>query len=157
MTTSSPFALPAYQELPTMGLYLNQVVTYLQDCCAPFGNVKVTQSMISNYVKHHLIDSPQNKLYQRDQIAQLLFIVIAKNVVEQKNLQRALQIQEETYPTAVAYDYFVKELDNALSYVFGYHKNLQQIGSEHTKQKRLLRNLILAFAYQAYLAHFFNN
>ena len=40
-------------------------------------------------------------------------------------------------------------------YVFGYQKNLKEIGQENTKQKQMLRNLIMAFAYQEYLEYFF--
>lgn len=149
------FALPQYHEIPDMGLYLKQVVTYIQQCVAPFKNVKVTSSMISNYVKHQLVAKPQHKLYRRDQIAQLLFIVIAKHVLEQRYLKQAIHIQEDSYSTEVAYNYFVQELNNVTRYVFGYQKDLKEIGQENTKQKQMLRNLIMAFAYQEYLEYFF--
>lgn len=149
------FRLPAYQELPEMGLYLKQVVTYLQTCLAPFDNVKVTSSMVSNYVKHRLVKRPDHKLYSREQIAQLLFIVIAKNVLDQDNLRKAIQIQEETYSTEVAYNYFAAELANVVAYVFGNQKGLKEVGHDHTKQKTMLRNVIMAFAYRAYLYNYF--
>lgn len=149
------FQLPQYRDIPGMGLYLKQVVTYLQQCVAPFENVKVTSSMVSNYVKHHLVARPQKKLYDRDQIAQLLFIIIAKNVLDQRNLRRAINIQEDTYSIEVAYNYFVQELANVTRYVFGDQKELKQVGRDHTKQKQMLRNLIMAFAYRQYLDYFF--
>ena len=153
--SNQQFDLPPYHELPTMGLYLKQVVTYLQQCVAPFESVKVTSSMISNYVKHRLISRPQKKLYGREQIAQLLFIMIAKNVLEQADLRKAIQIQEETYSTEVAYNYFVQELSNVSRYVFGQQTILEHVGQEHTKQKQMLRNVIMAFAYREYLYQFF--
>ena len=149
------FTLPPYQELPDMGLYLNQVVTYLQKCVAPFPSVKVTSSMVSNYVKHQLVTRPQKKLYRREQIAQLLFIVVAKNVLEQSNLYKAIQIQRESYQTRVAYNYFAEELGNVSRYVFGQQDQLERLGHEQTKQKQMLRNVIMAFAYWEYLYQFF--
>ena len=149
------FNLPPYQELPDMGLYLNQVVTYLQKCVAPFPSVKVTSSMVSNYVKHQLVTRPQKKLYRREQIAQLLFIVVAKNVLEQSNLYKAIQIQRESYQTRVAYNYFAEELGNVSRYVFGQQDQLERLGHEQTKQKQMLRNVIMAFAYWEYLYQFF--
>lgn len=149
------FKLPQYHDLPDMGLYLKQTVAYLQECVAPFENVKVTSSMVSNYVKHQLVTRPQKKLYRREQIAQLLFIVIAKNVLEQNNLRQAIHIQENTYNLAVAYNYFVQELANVMRYVFGYQKELKQVGQDHTTQKQMLRNVIMAFAYREYLYYFF--
>ena len=150
------FNLPRYQELPAMGLYLNQVVTYLQECVAPFASVKVTSSMVSNYVKHQLVTRPQKKLSRREQIAQLLFVVVAKNVMEQSNLYKAIQIQRESYQTSVAYDYFVEELGNVSRYVFGLQSRLERVGHEQTKQKQMLRNVIMAFAYREYLYQFFD-
>ena len=154
-TSNQQFDLPPYQELPAMGLYLKQVVTYLQQCVAPFESVKVTSSMVSNYVKHRLISRPQKKLYGREQIAQLLFIIIAKNVLEQADLRKAIQIQEETYSTEVAYNYFVQELGNVSRYVFGQQSTLEHVGQDHTKLKQMLRNVIMAFAYREYLYQFF--
>ena len=69
---------PSYQEIPAMGLYLKQVVNYINQCLTPLGNIKITSSMVSNYVKHDLIASPEGRLYGREQIATLLFITIAK-------------------------------------------------------------------------------
>lgn len=153
--TSTSFALPRYDQIPTVGLYLKQVTTYLRQVVTPFANVKVTSSMVSNYVKHHLIDRPQHKLYSREQIAQLLFIVIAKNVLDQAELRTAIQIQMRTYDIEVAYNYFVAELQNVTEYVFGQRATLKKVGQDHTHQKEMLRNIIMAFAYQAYLHDYF--
>lgn len=154
---TSSFALPTYTELPSMGLYLKQVTSYINQAVAPFKNVRVTSSMISNYVKHHLITHPHKRLYSREQIAQLFFIVVAKNVLDQDELRAAIQIQMHTYDVAVAYNYFAAELQNVTEYVFGVRKDLAQVGKDHTQQKQMLRNIIMAFAYQAYLHNYFQS
>ncbi|MBP2057548.1 DNA-binding transcriptional MerR regulator [Lactobacillus colini] len=151
----SKFKLPKFSEIPDMGLYLNQVVAYLNNCLSPLGNIKITSSMVSNYVKHKLIAPPAKRLYSREQIAELLFIAVAKNVMEQDDLRRAIKIQKSTYPVDIAYNYFALELQNALLHVFGFQEQLQQIGHDRTKQKEMLRNLILSFAYREYLYQFF--
>ena len=87
---------PSYQEIPAMGLYLKQVANYINQCLAPLGNIKITSSMVSNYVKHDLIASPEGRLYSREQIATLLFITIAKNVMDQEDLRKAIAIQQKT-------------------------------------------------------------
>ena len=38
--------LPRYQELPQMGLYLEQTATYINEALAPLENVHLTSSMI---------------------------------------------------------------------------------------------------------------
>lgn len=151
------FNLPKFSQIPNIGLYLAQVVEYLNNCLRTFGNIKITNSMVSNYVKHKLISPPTNRLYSREQIAELLFIAIAKNVMEQDDLKKALKIQKETYSTEIAYDYFVLELKNALLYVFRFQNQLQHIGNDNTKQKEMLHNLIMSFAYREYLYKFFRD
>ena len=111
--------------------------------------------MISNYVKHDLIASPEGRLYKRDQIATLIFIAIAKNVMDQEDLQKAITIQQKTYSTEVAYNYFAAELKNVLLYVFNQNNKLQKIGHDNTDQKQMLRNVIMAFAYRESLYQFF--
>lgn len=69
---------PSYQEIPAMGLYLKQVVNYINQCLAPLGNIKITSSMVSNYVKHDLIASPEGRLYSREQITTLLLSPLPK-------------------------------------------------------------------------------
>ncbi|NRO83351.1 DUF1836 domain-containing protein [Lactobacillus helveticus] len=149
------FKFPSYQEIPAMGLYLKQVVNYINQCLAPLGNIKITSSMVSNYVKHDLIASPEGRLYSREQIATLLFITIAKNVMDQEDLRKAIAIQQKTYSTEVAYNYFAAELQNVLLYVFNKKEELQKIGHDNTSQKQMLRNVIMAFAYREYLYQFF--
>ena len=44
------FALPRYAELPTVGLYLDQSVQFVNGCFRTFQGVELTASMVSNYV-----------------------------------------------------------------------------------------------------------
>ena len=75
------FRLPRYQELPDVGLYLEQTTKYLNSFLAPLGCLEITSSMISNYVKKGLIANPVKKQYGREQIAYLFFIAVAKSVL----------------------------------------------------------------------------
>lgn len=64
------FHLPLYREIPNVGLYLEQTVKYINECLKPLGCIKVTPSMISNYVKKGYVTSPLKKQYDATQIAQ---------------------------------------------------------------------------------------
>ena len=149
------FRLPRYQELPTVELYLDQTTELLNERLAILGDVKITSSMISNYVKHHLIRRPIKKRYGADQISELFFIAVAKNVMPLSNLKAALKIQRASYATATAYDYFAEELENVLAYVFGLKANLATIGEEQSEYKHMLRNIIKAAAYKIYVDRYF--
>ena len=55
------FRLPRYEQIPNVGLYLEQVVRYVNAHLAPLGESELTSSMVSNYVKQGLIPSPIKK------------------------------------------------------------------------------------------------
>lgn len=149
------FHLPSYQEIPNVGLYLKQVVKLINDCLEPFFQITVTETMLSNYVKKHIISSPVKKQYSRDQIASLFFIVLAKTVLSLDNIQTILQMQQETYSIEKAYEYFCSEFENMLLFVYGHKNQLEKIGEKNSKEKNLLRNVIITVAHKFYLDHIF--
>ena len=59
------FEIPAYPEIPDVGLYLEQVTKYVSRYILPMHSFSITASMISNYVKKGLIAKPVKKLYCR--------------------------------------------------------------------------------------------
>ena len=147
------FKLPRYDDLPEVELYLDQTTAYISERLEILGDVKLTSSMISNYVKHKLIRRPVKKRYAADQIAELFFIAVAKNVMQLSDLKAAIEWQ--TYSTKVAYDYFVAELENVLPYVFGLKSELDEVGNEHTEYQRMLHNIIMAVSYKAYIDKYY--
>jgi len=146
------FHLPAYRDIPDIGLFLEQTAQYINSCFRPLAELAITPSMISNYVKRHLIDSPSKKLYSREQIAQLMFITVAKSVLSLEELQAIFRLQQRSYSSQVAYDYFTQELENVLQFVFGLKAELDTVGVENSEEKTLLRNTIIAVAHRVYLA-----
>ena len=149
------FRLPAYQEIPDVGLYLEQTAKYISDCLAPVQDTPVTGSMISNYVKKGLIAKPVRKQYDREQIAQLMFIAVAKNVLSMDDVHLMLTIQRQTYPSQIAYDYFRTELKYVLDCIFSREGELSALDASATDQKVMLRNTIIALAHKIYLDKLF--
>ncbi len=151
------FKLPRYDDLPEVELYLDQTTAYISERLEILGDVKLTNSMISNYVKHKLIRRPVKKRYAADQIAELFFIAVAKNVMQLSDLKAAIELQRRTYSTKVAYNYFVEELENILPYVFGLKTELDEIGNEHTEYQHMLHNIIMAVSYKAYIDKYYSD
>ena len=149
------FCLPAYQEIPDVGLYLEQTAKYISDCLAPVQDLPVTGSMISNYVKKGLIAKPVRKQYSREQIAQLIFIAVAKMVLSMDDVHLMLTIQRQTYPSQIAYDYFRTELRYVLDCVLCREGELRALDAGATDQKVMLRNTIIALAHKIYLDKLF--
>ena len=83
----APFRLPRYAQIPDIGLYLEQVVRYVNAYLAPLGEPELSPSMVSNYVKQRLIPAPQKKVYTAEQLARLMFIAAVKPVVPLEGLR----------------------------------------------------------------------
>ena len=149
------FSLPRYDEIPNVGLYLEQVTKYICEYLEPLQEGAITGSMISNYVKKDLVNNPVKKQYGREQIAYLFFIAVAKNVLSLDELKLFIARQKKTYPSHVAYDYFCEELENILGFVFGLKTEADVVGVENTQEKEMLRNTIVAAVHKFYLQKYF--
>ena len=145
------FRLPRYHEIPAVGLYLEQTTKYIAEHLDPLQEGCISASMISNYVKKHLIASPVKKQYDRDQIAYLFFIALAKNVLSLDNIAVFIDLQEQTYGRQKAYDYYCDELENVLRSVFGLKDVPDSVGMDSTDEKIMLRNTIIAISQKIYL------
>ena len=145
------FRLPKYNEIPDVGLFLEQTTKYISDYLIPLDNVTITGSMISNYVKKNIVANPVKKQYNREQIAYLFFIAVAKTVLSLEDIQLLIKIQKETYDIKVAYEYFCSEFENVLFYVFGLKDTLDTIGGAGSDEKVMLRNIIITVAHKVYL------
>lgn len=153
--TAKDFRLPRYEEIPDVGLYLEQVTKYVGDCLAPLTKTAVTGSMISNYVKRGLIANPVKKQYDRDQIAYLIFISVTKIVLSMDDIRLMVSVQKQTYSPMVAYNYFCHEFENVLDYVFGKKDTVELVGTDNTDEKIMLRNTIITVAHKIYLDKLF--
>lgn len=143
--------LPRYAEIPSVGLYLEQVTKYISDYLKPLAGVEITSSMISNYIKKKIVSNPVKKQYTQEQIAYLIFIAVVKTVVTIDDIKLMCSVQRNTYPIQIAYDYFCTELENMLQFVFGLKTELDTVGVEASEEKVMLRNSIITVAHKVYL------
>lgn len=145
------FRLPRYNEIPNVGLYLEQATKYVCEYLAPLGEYTLTPSMISNYVKKGLISNPVKKQYSRDHIAYLFFIAVAKSVLSLDALTGFIKVQQQTYTLPKAYDYFVEQLEALLFFTFEITDTIEMVGEDNTDEKRLLFTCIVAAVQKVYL------
>ena len=148
------FRLPRYAEIPSVGLYLEQTIKYINSFLAPLGCLELTGSMISNYVKKGLIPAPVKKQYYPEQIAYLFFVALAKNLTSMENIDLLISVQRSTYTLPVAYDYMCRELENMLFYFFGLKDAPEDVGETESDEKNLLRGLIMSAANVIYLNNY---
>lgn len=145
------FHLPRYNEIPNVGLYLEQVTKYISEYLQPLGDFSLTSSMISNYVKKGLIESPLKKQYNREQIAYLFFIALAKNVLSLDALAAFIKVQQQSYALNIAYDYFCDQFEAYLQFTFELSDTVKMCGKDTSDEKRLLFTCIASTVQKVYL------
>lgn len=149
--TVKDFRFPRYNEIPDVGLYLEQATKYVCGYLAPLGEYTLTPSMISNYVKKGLIANPVRKQYGREHIAYLFFIAIAKSVLSLDALTGFIKVQQNSYTLPKAYDYFCEQFEELLRFTFELQDNMEMVGEDNTDEKRLLFTCIVAAVQKVYL------
>lgn len=113
--------LPRYAELPDIELYMDQVLTYIDDRLRPLfpaDEKLLTSSMVNNYVKQKLIPTPSHKRYNREHVALLIFICLMKRTVSMADIQRLFAVQSATHSTERAYDFFCTAAEESLRALF---------------------------------------
>lgn len=148
------FKLPTYNEIPNVGLYLEQVTKYISEYIEPLG-MSITSSMVSNYVKKDLVANPVKKQYNRDQIAYLMFIAMAKSVLQLEDLKLFIGVQKNSYDSETAYNYFATEMEKILQTVFTQGDYVDGDEQSFTLEKNMLRNTAVAISHKVYLEKFF--
>ena len=103
-----------WEELPSLGLYVDQVAAVINEYLTSLGMEPLTKSMINNYVKKKTIQAPIKKKYAVNQIVDLLLIGFFKNTFTINDIRQGiLQITAKDYPKQ-AYDRFVEVLNARL-------------------------------------------
>ncbi len=145
------FRCPRYDQIPDMELYLDQVLSYLNSTLSPVAGEKCTGAMISNYVKNRTMPSPVRKKYTRDHMAYLIVTTLLKQVFTLQQIARFFEIQRETYPLPVAYDYFCTEYENAVRAAFEFTgEAMPRVETKKTEQTILVRAVVLAAVNRVY-------
>lgn len=141
------FHLPRWSELPNIDLYMDQVLTFINDT---FKDINIdddkylTKSMINNYVKKKVIKAPENKKYDRSHLVYLIVILVLKDVFSLNEISSFIHMQEKSYSVDVAYDYFGKEIENVLVATFNNReKNIPYIASHRSKEIEIVRSGII--------------
>ncbi|MCS4487448.1 DUF1836 domain-containing protein [Streptococcus sciuri] len=105
---------PSWDELPTIELYLDQVLLYVNQVTQ--NNISsgkgLTASMVNNYVKHAQLTKPMKKKYNRKHLARLIAITALKNVFSIQEISQTLAILTANGQSQQSYDSFVACMNN---------------------------------------------
>lgn len=81
----------SWAQLPDLGLYMDQVILYLEQNCRPLAAGQgsfITPAMVNNYVKCGLLPRPLGKKYLRAHLAQLVMLCTIKPVATVEEMKR---------------------------------------------------------------------
>ena len=148
------FHCPRWSELPDLDLYMDQVVTFLEQSLSVFsdGEKPITATMINNYVKQRVVTPPVRKRYAREHVAYLMVVFLLKKVLSIPEIIQLISMQSHAYDTELAYDYFCEELERALRTMFWQSDDfLISTASKTTYESETLRAAVLAFASKVYI------
>lgn len=149
--TALNFRCPRFDTIPGMGLYLDQVLTYVNAALEPIQSEPVTGAMISNYIKNKTVPAPVKKKYTQEHLAYLIVTTLLKQVFTLQQISYFFEIQRETYPLSVAYNYFCSEYENALDSTFRFTgEAMPRIETKLTDQTILVRAVVLSAANRVY-------
>ncbi|WP_195215504.1 DUF1836 domain-containing protein [Streptococcus oralis] len=115
---NSIFSYPKWEDIPNIDLYLDQVLLYVNQVCAPVSPDKdkgLTASMVNNYVKHGYLTKPDKKKYQRKQIARLIAITTLKSVFSIQEIAQTLNSLQTQASSDQLYDAFVDYMNHGIN------------------------------------------
>ncbi|AQW20612.1 hypothetical protein PL11_001135 [Lentilactobacillus curieae] len=106
--------LPHYQALPTIGLYMDQVLGMVEQYTSSFVDQPITKSMVNSYVKKGVIEKPTGKKYSQTQLAEIILIVLYKPIFSlpaiSKVLSQARSANEVSQIFDIVVDHFNAQL-----------------------------------------------
>ena len=106
-----------WESFPDIGLYMDQVISYLPRQLIHYGEGDVlTSAMVNNYIKDGLLPRAEGKRYSRRHLAYLTAICVLKQVLSVKETSRliAAGVERKSSEEEV-YAYFCRQLDAALT------------------------------------------
>lgn len=156
--------LPKWNELPTVNLYLEQVIQLVNQTMAPYMNREenlneriniITRTMVNNYVKQGFIKAPLNKKYDRISVASLLVIAVLKSIFTMEEISRLISLAVDSNDPETSYDNFCDKLEEATKCVFkGYSLKPME---DQKDPRNICYAACWAFASQYYVRKIFLN
>ena len=150
------FHIPRWEELPNIDLYMDQVVSLIEETLINLITIKedqkdkfITKTMINNYVKHGILTSPVNKKYNKTHIARLIVICILKQVYSISDINSLITLALETSGIEISYNKFCMLVEKCIDCTF--KKEEFTYTDDWTEERYLLKYVVQSFANKLYV------
>lgn len=148
------YQLPRYHEIPTIHLYMDQVLSLLHtylDILEVNENEKfITSNMINNYVKQKILPKPIKKKYTREHIVFLIIICLLKQILSIQEIKDLVSTLKFTSNIEETYNYFCHQLERTIKDTFttGPRQQQEEIIDDGIK---IMQVVALAFSNKIYI------
>ena len=147
------FRLPRWDELPSVDLYLDQVLSFIDNWIGDYlsdGEKKVmTRTMINNYVKQKFINPPVNKKYDKLAVARLFVIAVLKSVYTITEVSKLIELALGADDRVTSYNRFCDMTENAVMEAFAGDTMVKY--DDPADPRHILWNVSSSFACQLYV------
>ena len=113
--------IPTFEELPTLELYMDQVLMLLNRYADIFritsGGNAITAPMINNYVKHKTVPAPVKKKYSAYHLAYLIMVCTLKQALNISTIEKIIPIDLTENEVRDIYNSFARNQQKAFKYV----------------------------------------
>lgn len=146
------FKLPRWDDLPSIDLYLDQVLSLLDEYLGEYlevdGKKIMTKTMINNYVKQKYLRAPVNKKYDRFAVASLFVIAILKPVYTIEEISKLIKLSARVAGPETGYNQFCDYIEQAVMHAF--EGTVMPKIPKKEDQRWILWNVCNSFACQLY-------
>lgn len=157
--TIKNFHIPRWNELPTLDLYMDQVIALIDTTLGAFfseiGATSLTKNMVNNYVKAKIVDAPVNKKYPKLSVAMIIVVYILKNCYATDEIGKLIKLGISLEATEITYNRFCEAIENAVSDVFSGRVSICNEEIPGRDNKYLMENFALSFACKVYVQRTF--
>ena len=157
--TIKNFHIPRWNELPTLDLYMDQVIALIDTTLGAFfseiGAASLTKNMVNNYVKAKIVDAPVNKKYPKLSVAMIIVVYILKNCYATDEIGKLIKLGISLEATEITYNRFCEAIENAVSDVFSGRVSIYNEEIPGRDNKYLMENFALSFACKVYVQRTF--
>ena len=157
--TIKNFHIPRWNELPTLDLYMDQVIALIDTTLGAFfseiGAASLTKNMVNNYVKAKIVDAPVNKKYPKLSVAMIIVVYILKNCYATDEIGKLIKLGISLEATEITYNRFCEAIENAVSDVFSGRVSICNEEIPGRDNKYLMENFALSFACKVYVQRTF--
>ena len=157
------FHIPRWEELPNIDLYMDQVVSFVEESLInllPSKDDKddkvITKTMINNYVKHGILNPPINKKYDKAHLARLIVICILKQVYSINDIDSLISLAIKTSGIEISYNKFCMLVEKCIDSTFKKEEFVYP-NEELTDERYLLKTVVQTFVNKLYVQKTFLN